>query len=122
MTPTKNLRQGNEALIERVAHSYRESHRNHAKRLAVVSKGVASGEAPTCVLHFAGDDGFMFFDANVLVEEPNLYRPDDYVVICEACLLKRHQGVMRGMALAQELGEARLEQGVWFGVGGGEEA
>ena len=64
----------------------------------------------------------MFFDANVLVEEPNLYRPDDYVVICEACLLKRHPGVTRRMALAQEWGEARLEQGVWFRVGGDEGA
>ena len=122
MTPTKTLRQGNEALIGREAHSYLGSQRNHAKRLAVVSKGVAAGEAPTCVLDFEDDDGFMFFDANVLVEEPDLYRPDDYVVICEACLLKRHPGVTRGMALAQERGEARLKLGVWFGVGGEEGA
>jgi hypothetical protein len=65
---------------------------------------------------------FIFFDANVLVEEPDLYRPDDYVVICEACLVKRHPGVTSGMALAQEWGEARLEHGVWFGVGGDEVA
>lgn len=31
----------------------------------------------------------MVFDASVVVEEPELYGPDDYVVICEDCLRER---------------------------------
>jgi hypothetical protein len=92
-------------------------HQSPRTRLAAVSEGVASGDAPACVLHFEEDDSFMFFDANVVVEEPDLYGLDDCVVICEDCLLEQHPGVTGGMALAQEWGEARFEGGVWFGVG-----
>ena len=61
-----------------------ERHHSPSKRLAVVSEGVASGASPTRVLFFGDEEPsrFMFFDANVSFEDPDLYSAVDFKVVC----------------------------------------
>jgi hypothetical protein len=89
----------------------------HAKRLAVVSQAVASGEAPVRVLYFDDDDAsrFIVFGSDVSYEHPERNSREDFHVICEHCLLEEHPEAGKGLDLARAHGSAYLADGEWVG-------
>ena len=83
-----------------------------SERFTVVSSGLKSGAPPARILYFEGE-GFTVLDASVVVEDAERYSVEDLATICEHCLLERHPDLERGMAIAEEHGEAELVDGRW---------
>jgi hypothetical protein len=82
-------------------------------KLAVLSRAVADGAAPTRVMYFASDDTFLLLDCDA-PEDPAAYQAD-LVTCCLSCILdKGGERIGQGLDLAQRRGEARYQGGAWI--------
>jgi hypothetical protein len=81
-------------------------------QLAVLSRAVADGAAPTRVMYFRADDTYLLLDCDA-PENPADYQAD-LVPCCLSCILDRGgERIGQGMDVAQRTGEARREGDTW---------
>lgn len=86
-------------------------HHSPPTRLAVVSRGVASGKAPERILYFAeGDPEFLLLDADV-PEDPDETQEGDLLPVCLPCLIDQHPEAGAGMDIAIRAGTSRFVEG-----------